>query len=178
LFELLTARALELFVGGRAIRIGAPREAPVPGSFPAAIGYLATQIGEPVGAGGLERHGSGDDGLDIWLQKDFEDERPSQLFIIAQCAIGRDWPDKRSELDLRLWNRHIAWFSEPMRAFAVPFQIGQDSWRETAARGGLVLDRPRISRALEAAHLPGAIVTRVRNWTQTRIDGTVLHVTA
>ena len=179
LFEVLTARALELLLGAEAIRIGAPRIAPVPAGFPAALAYLAEAIGEPVrGDGGLERHGSGDDGLDIWLTKRFHDERTSSLFVVAQCAIGEDWGVKRSELDLALWYRHIDWFTQPLKAFAVPFQINQDSWRETATRGGLILDRPRIAQSIDPAHLARPIVTRIRAWTQQRIGRTVRDVSA
>ncbi len=179
LFELVAARALELFLDGTAIRIGAPRLQPVPAGFPAALAHLAEAIKEPVrGDGGLERHGSGDDGLDIWLTKGFQDERTSSIFVVAQCAIGEDWAAKRSDLDLALWQRHIDWFTLPLKAFAVPFQINQDSWRETATRGGLILDRPRIAQAIEAAHLPGPIVTRIRRWTQQRIRQTVRYVNA
>lgn len=177
LFEVITARALELFLGGVAVRIGAPRLPPVPGGFPAALAYLANAINEPVrGDGGLERHGSGDDGLDIWLMKGFQDQRTSSVFVVAQCAIGEDWGAKRSELDLALWYRHIDWFTPPLKAFAVPFQVNQDSWRETATRGGLVLDRPRIAQTVEPAHLPGSIVTRIRNWTRQRINQAVREV--
>jgi hypothetical protein len=179
LFEVVTARALELFLGGAAIRIGSPRLRPVPAGFPAALAYLADVIKEPVrGDGGLERHGGGDDGLDIWLTKGFQDERTSSVFVVAQCAIGEDWDAKRSELDLDLWHRHIDWFTKPLKAFAVPFQINQDSWRETATRGGLIFDRPRIAQAIEPAHLPRPIVTRIRNWTRQRIRRTVREVNA
>lgn len=178
LFEIITGRVLELFLGGRAIRIGSPREPPVPVPFPDAIDHLSGEIREPVGARDLEAHDSGDDGLDLWVFKAFQDSRPSQLFLIAQCAIGTDWPYKRSELDARLWKRHIDWFSEPLKAFAVPFQIGQPSWRETATRGGLVLDRPRIAATVEAADLPGPIVDRIRNWTQARIASAVAQISA
>jgi hypothetical protein len=170
LFEVLTARALELFMGGQAIRIGAPRVAPVPGAFPAALIYLANAIREPSrGDGGLEHQTSGDDGLDIWLVKRFKDDRASSIFVVAQCAIGEDWAAKRSELDLDLWYRHIDWFTRPLKAFAVPFQISQESWRETAARGGLILDRPRIAQTIRATHLPAQIVTRMRAWTRRRV---------
>ena len=179
LFEVLTARALELFLGGSAIRIGAPRLPPVPAGFPAALAYLANAIKEPVrGDGGLERHESGDDGLDIWLTKGFQDQRTSSVFVVAQCTIGEDWASKRSELVLERWYRHIDWFTQPMKAFAVPFQINQESWRETATTGGLILDRPRIARTVEAADLPGPIVTRIRDWTRQRIGRSIHHVSA
>ena len=179
LFEVLTARALELFLGGSAIRIGAPRLPPVPAGFPAALAFLANAIKEPVrGDGGLERHGSGDDGLDIWVTKGFQDQRTSSVFVVAQCAIGENWRVKRSELDLALWYRHIDWFTQPLKVFAVPFQINQDSWRETATRGGLILDRPRIAQTIDPAHLPGPIVTRIKKWTRQRIGRAVRDVSA
>lgn len=176
LFELLTARALELFLDAQAVRIGAPREAPVPSSFPACVEYLSSAIQEPVGARDLERQNSGDDGLDIWVTKGFGDQRSSQLFLVAQCAIGEDWDRKRSELDLGLWQRHIDWFTTPLKVFAVPFQLGLESWRETATRGGLILDRPRIARIVAAASFPAAVVRRIRRFTQTRIDITMQRV--
>src|SRR5204863_6257710 len=95
LFEFLTAKALELFIDGRAVRIGAPREPPVPTQFPASIDYLSSAIQEPIGQRDLEKHHTGDDGLDIWVAKGFGDERASQLFLVAQCAIGEDWNRKR-----------------------------------------------------------------------------------
>lgn len=179
LFEVITARALELFLDGQTIRIGAPRLPPVPAGFPAALAYLANAVGEPSRAdGGLERHGSGDDGLDIWFVKSFQDNRASSVFIVAQCAVGEDWADKRSELDLDLWYRHIDWFTRPLKAFAVPFQISQDSWRETATRGGLILDRTRIAQTIEPAHLPAPITARIRTWTRQRVRQTSRSVGA
>jgi hypothetical protein len=168
LFENVTARALEQFLGGNTIRIGAPREGSVPRAFPAAVDFLAGAIREPVGARDLERQTSGDDGLDVWFWKGFPDDRPGQVFLVAQCAIGDDWGEKRSELDLRLWKRHIDWFTEPMRVFAVPFQIPSASWRETATRGGLVLDRLRIASSVVHGELQQAVQTSIREWTAAR----------
>lgn len=177
LFELVTARSLELFLGAQAIRIGAPREPPVPAGFPAALAHLGAAIGEPEHPNGdLERHGSGDDGLDVWTIKSFQDERPSNIFVLAQCAIGTDWGDKRSELNLDLWHRHIDWFTQPLRAFAVPFQINQNSWRETATTGGLILDRIRIALTTRAADLPDPITQRMEGWIRARIEQTLREI--
>jgi hypothetical protein len=168
LFENVTAHALERFLNGSTIRMGAPREGAIPRAFPAAIDFLASAIREPVGARDLERQDSGDDGLDVWFWKSFADDRPGQIFLIAQCAIGDDWGQKRSELDIRLWKRHIDWFTEPMRVFAVPFQIPAASWRETATRGGLVLDRLRIAASVVHGALLPAVQTGMRTWTAAR----------
>jgi hypothetical protein len=169
---------LELFIGGRAIRIGSPRELPIPGSFPTAIDYLSKAFNEPVGQRDLEKHGSGDDGVDIWLAKGFDDERPSQLLLLTQCSIGEDWQDKRSELDLDLWKRHIDWFTKPQKVFAVPFHHNTNSWRETATRGGLIVDRGRIARLIAPTHLAAPLVTRLRRWTKRRIRITAQRVSA
>lgn len=169
LFEHVTARAIAAFIGGsRVIRIGAPREPPVPSSFPAAIDYLVDVINEPAGARDLEYQSSGDDGLDLWGFKTFSDNRPGQLAVLAQCAIGTDWATKRSELDLSVWGRHVSWFSQPLKAFAVPFQIAAGSWRETATRGGIVLDRLRIADLVVHGDLSNAHAVGMRAWTTRR----------
>jgi hypothetical protein len=178
-FELLTANALAMFLGASSIRMGASRRHPVPAAFPAALQYLSQAIGEPLhGSGELERQNSGDDGLDVWGFKLFDDARPSSLSVLVQCAIGIDWRDKRSELDLKLWHRHVDYFTEPIKAFAVPFQIGHDSWRETATRGGLILDRLRIAKWANADFLDQAFLAGIRAWCETRITRTVAAIAA
>lgn len=169
MFELLTAKALEKYLVGKAVRIGAPRVTPVPGAFRRAVPYLAELIREPVGRRDLEFQQSGDDNLDLWVFKSFVDERPSQLAIIAQCALGTDWKTKRSELDINVWSRHIDWYTAPIKAFAVPFHHGVEGWRETATRGGIVLDRLRIASLVANADLEPAFHARLVRWIGRRV---------
>lgn len=178
LFELVTAKALGKFLNGETIRIGAPRQAPVPFAFPAAVDYLAATIQEPVGRRDLEKQESGDDGLDIWAIKPFGDDRTSQLCVIAQCAIGQDWQAKRTELSLDLWQRHIDWFTHPIKAFAVPFHHNNASWRETAITAGLIVDRPRIARLVLQRDLDPPVAERMRRWLERRIRDTVRRIAA
>jgi len=173
LFEDLTLIALKRYAGGDAIRFGAPRRNPVPSSFPKAIEYLASTIFEAIGARDIERQETGDDGLDIVAWLAFGDKRSSQLMLLAQCAIGTDWKNKRSELDLALWRRHVDWHSEPLRVFSVPFhhELG-GSWRETATRGGIIFDRLRIAKLAVGRSLSTSLNGRIRSWLKKRVSAT------
>lgn len=170
LFERLTEYALKRYVGGDAIRIGAPRRKPVPSMFPEAVRYVSESVNEEYGYGNLEFQKSGDDGVDVIGWRPFRDRRSSQLIILAQCAIGTDWSSKRSGLDLAVWRRHIRWDSEPVKAFAVPFavRVGGE-WRETAARGGIVLDRLRLASLLDTDDLDPNLKWRMENWCKARV---------
>jgi hypothetical protein len=170
LFEKLASTALEKYLQCSVLRIGAPRRKPVPPGFPAAIAYLAKELGERVGHGDLERQTSGDDGVDLVGWRSFGDARASQAIILAQCAIGTDWRDKRDEVSLEMWRRHIDWHSAPLKGFAVPFHHQEGNpWRETATRAGIILDRLRIARLVDAAALPPTERRQMVAWCQTRL---------
>ena len=117
IFENLVLMALTNYVGGQAMRLGGT-EAPsgVPTRFPRAVAHLATATGEEFGYGDLEHQESGDDGLDIVAWKPHRDKKPSQLIVLAQCAVGTNWTAKRSELDLEVWRHHIHWHTQPIKA--------------------------------------------------------------
>jgi hypothetical protein len=168
LFETLATNALSNYIGGISIRIGAPRRDPIPNAFPGAVRYAADELLEIFGYGELEIQDSGDDGLDILTYKSFSDTRSSQLVILSQCAIGTNWREKRSELDLDVWQRHIRFATRPSKAFVVPFQIEPEgSWAETALRGGVIFDRARILTNLREP-LPVALTDRIRVWCTAR----------
>jgi hypothetical protein len=170
LFEYLTSSALKQYVGGDTIRIGAPRRPPVPTQFPDAVRHVANELAETCGYGDLEIQQSGDDGVDIVVWKRFVDGRSSQLVVLAQCAIGTDWKEKRSDLDQKVWSRHIRWATGPLTAFAVPFHHESGgSWEETAVRGGIILDRGRIVAHLPDPALSAGELTKVRKWCEARI---------
>lgn len=174
LFENLVERALSRYLGGEVVRIGAPRRLPMPSNFPAAVEHLAQRMHEDFGYGELEIHATGDDGADIVAWRPFADLQPSQMIVLAQCTIGTDWREKRSELDAEVWRRHIRWHTQPVKAFGVPFchELG-NSWRETAARGGIVFDRPRIAALVETADIPNRLRTKIARWCGQRLEQVV-----
>jgi hypothetical protein len=170
LFEVLTSKAIERYLHCSVIRIGAPRRHPVPAAFPTALQYAADALGEIVGARDLEDHDSGDDGVDLIGWRGFEDARPSQALILAQCSIGRDWSGKRDGVSLELWRRHIDWHCTPLKGFAIPFHHQEgNSWRETSARAGIIFDRLRIARLVPADALPGNTLQAMVTWSETRL---------
>ncbi len=170
LFEVVASRAVEIYLQCSVIRIGAPRRSPVPSQFPEAISYTARQLGEIVGQRDLERHNSGDDGVDLIGWRSFGDARASQLIILAQCAIGTDWRDKRDGVSLNMWRRHIDWHSVPLKGFAVPFHHQEGSpWRETATRAGIIFDRLRIAGLVDITALPVQATRQMTTWCERRL---------
>jgi hypothetical protein len=171
IFEDLTGLALAKYITGQVVRIGAPRRNPIPAVFPTAVKYVADLMREECDYGRIEVHFGGDDGLDLIAWRRHTDERPSQMIVFAQCAIGTDWPDKRTGLSLELWNEHIRWHTPPIKAFAVPFchELG-NSWRETAVVGGIIFDRPRIVSLLRPRDVPTALIGQMEQWCRQRLD--------
>jgi hypothetical protein len=169
LFEVLASKALEKYLEGSVIRIGAPRRQPVPAQFPRALDYVVGELGEIIGQRDLEDHHSGDDGVDLIGWRRFGDARASQAIIFAQCAIGTDWRGKRDGVSLDLWRRHIDWHSHPLKGFAVPFHLEPGRpWRETATRAGIIFDRLRIARLVEPGALSADTRRAMTEWCQQR----------
>jgi hypothetical protein len=170
-FEHLTAIALERYLGCAVVRIGAPRRPPLPTQFPAALSYTIRQLNEALGRRDLEDQDSGDDGVDLIAWRAFNDSRPSQAILLAQCTIAVEWRDKRDGISLETWKRHIDWHSHPLKGFAVPFHHEQgNSWRETATRGGIIFDRLRIAKLAKGAPLKRQLRTDLEGWCRARIN--------
>jgi hypothetical protein len=170
LFETVASKALERYLHCSVIRIGAPRRNPVPSKFPDALVYAVKELGETIGQRDLEQQNSGDDGVDLIGWRPFGDARASQAIILAQCAIGTDWRDKRDGVSLRMWRRHIDWHSEPLKAFAVPFHHQEgNTWRETATRAGIIFDRLRIAKLVDDAAIPAQTKKGMVKWCEARL---------
>lgn len=170
LFENLASKAVEKYLDCSVIRIGAPRRSPVPPTFPAALDYAIASLCETVGQRDLEDQNSGDDGVDLIGWRSFGDARASQAMILAQCAIGTDWRDKRDGVSLEMWKRHIDWHSRPLKGFAVPFHHEQGRpWRETATRAGIIFDRLRIAKLVASKELPTTITKEMAAWCEQRL---------
>ena len=170
LFERLASKAVEKYLHCSVIRIGAPRRTPVPFQFPDALVYAVEELGEIIGQRDLERHNSGDDGVDLIGWRPFGDARASQAIILAQCAIGIDWRDKRDGVSLKMWKRHIDWHSDPLKGFAVPFHHEEgNSWRETATRAGIIFDRLRIAKLVDDTALSAPVRQEMVKWCEAHL---------
>ncbi len=170
LFETVASKAIERYLHCSVIRIGAPRRNPVPSGFPDALAYVVRGLGETIGQRDLEQQNSGDDGVDLIGWRPFGDGRASQVIVLAQCAIGTDWRDKRDGVSLPMWRRHIDWHSDPLKGFAVPFHHQEgNTWRETATRAGIIMDRLRIAKLVDDAAIPAQTKKDMVKWCEARL---------
>lgn len=163
LFEHLVADALQAYVG-QAIRIGAPREDPVPTGFADCLRYLADSMDEPARLPMNPK--AKDEGVDIVAWNPLPDKRGAQLIVLAQCKTGRDWQSDLSDLPLDVWKEQMGWPVAPVKAFAFPYQhLGdQDNWSYIARKGGIPLDRLRLLTLIRDERIPPPILTRMRAW--------------
>lgn len=170
LFEGFVAKAVERYVGGRAIRIGHPRQAPVPSGFANLLVYLSKEMGE-----GLRRiqplvAGTKDCRADVIAWRPFCDGRNGQLVLLVQCAIGTNWTSKLTECDARLWGRYIEFVVMPTRAFAMPYVEPDDRvWLEYGTLGGIAFDRLRIVEMLPTAEVPEHLLREAIRWSQSQL---------
>ena len=171
LFEFLSSHAFTSYFGGKVVRFGARRRSPVPQRFSEALMYLASETLEEYGGGGLVASRTQDDGLDLVAWVPFPDGRPGQLVLLGQCAIGTDWKEKRTEVNIDLWRAHVRWLVPPVRAFIVPFNHDNDvEWKRTSSFGGIIFDRARIARLVRMGEVPTQLAQKLSSWCKGRIS--------
>jgi hypothetical protein len=102
--------------------------------------------------------------VDIALVRAFADERSAFPIILGQCATGvTDWKSKAARPNLDRWSLAVQFSSNPLKMFAVPFALDDESfWEATVECKGLVLDRSRICAPLDM--LTGQLEQKVRQW--------------
>lgn len=154
LFEHLAKEALAEYMGGEAVRFGAPRDTMARG-INDAIDELAMVIGDerinqyPVNATDKDL------GLDVAGWRTFPDRRISKLEIFIQCATGEDWEEnKGEECNLGIWQSILCCSNDRMRGLAIPYIVADEvEWRR-AAWTLIFLDRLRIASVLRSKPIP------------------------
>jgi hypothetical protein len=150
MFEDLSKYAAQAFVGGEALRFGAPRvELPKP--FKDALIHLAVATGEGEARNIDGKVDAKDDTLDLVAWRDFPDRAEGKLILVGQCASGANWESKVGELNASAFFLH--WFSEVPPslsggmsvAFFVPHRIAKKRWVHNTRRAGIIFDRCRIA---------------------------------
>lgn len=154
-FEDVSASAIRLYLGGDAndaqvYQLGHPRRHGQPSGFLDAVTELASKLGE----GGTGRHRSNDahlkDGkLDIVAWIPHTDRREGQVIGFGQCATGKNWKEKITELQpssfCRLWMTDSP-VETPFRLFFVPHVIDSSDWLRVSINSGILFDRLRIAK--------------------------------
>lgn len=158
LFEDISSHAAKVYFGGNHVDValyqfGFPRRVKAPG-FEKALDDLCHQLGE---GGGTKRRPTladqKDAKLDLAVWRRFPDRRPGQLIGFGQCATGKNWSEKLTELMprafIQTWMRSGYVVHEPVRLFFLPFRISRDAWEPSANHGGVLFDRCRVALLLE-----------------------------
>lgn len=155
LFEEVCARAAAAYLGGPRPQVrwyvfGFPRRVG-PKGFKDALDALCKELGEGQGhhKGRSKLPHEKDGKLDIVAWRDFHDRRQGKLIAFGQCATGKNWPDKVTELPrsedwCRLWMADTPAIF-PIRSFFVPHRIDRTNWFDTCVKGGILHDRCRIA---------------------------------
>lgn len=150
LFEELSAKAANEYIGGKAVVFGFPRRTE-PRGFADALDKLCRELGE--GGGHRRRSDTPDQKdakLDIVVWKDFADRKAGKLIVFGQCATGNDWNEKVTELPQpSKWCQR--WMIDPpavdpIRLFFVPHRMEKDKWLGANMEGGILFDRFRIAQ--------------------------------
>lgn len=159
LFEVIAAEAFRLYLSPEAqsVRTGWPSHDRKlrPTKFKALFGLIANQTLEWVWApthpnpDDPDHNTAKDEGVDFVVWRGLEDSRCGQIFILGQCACGRDdWDAKLEEVShvrLGRWFRPPT-FAQFLRAYAIPRHVpGWHVFAYLNERAGVTFDRARIS---------------------------------
>ena len=110
-----------------------------------------------------------DRNLDIFAWKSFEDDRPSQIVLLIQCAAGTNWKGKLKELNLNAWEKYIHFATKPSKGFSMPVVLTKERWEEAATDAGILFDRTRLYRNILAADDDDILKDDLRVWCTNRI---------
>ncbi|MGG7507101.1 hypothetical protein [Plantibacter sp. YIM 135249] len=147
LFEELIRHLLALRLGGSVVRVGHPAREGMPKSFRKRIKDYAKAssltnlevFNEPLPK-------DKDLGMDVvaWLPS--IDNRSGYLHFLVQCATGKNWDEKLSDINLDVIASHVKWAVHPVRVFYVlsVISVPQPQWIRYSQRAGWIMDRPRL----------------------------------
>lgn len=136
-------------------------------SFPDAVNELTRMLGEGGGCqhAAIARNRK-DAHLDLVVWHGFQDKNPGQLIAFGQCATGKNWKSKITELSdagkwCEIWMNKSPLVS-PVRMFFIPHRPTRDEWITELPYGGITFERCRI--AYHAPEVPHHIASRCRRW--------------
>jgi hypothetical protein len=166
LFERLSCLAIEQYLNGEAIVFGWPVEPGEETSIRERIIKVASRLNEHYVEAPRETYK--DRGVDVVAWKPFGESRTSQIIVLLQCASGKDWQKKTTDLPLNAWEQYIHWSNNPIKAFAVPCVIPWHDWHEVSKEGGILFDRIRITNLIGALEskdkcLAGEVASFIKN---------------
>jgi hypothetical protein len=172
LFEDVAGEAARNYLGGtktgaQVYNFGFPRRR-TPARFRPALDDLCQKMGE--GSGSRARPTASrqkDAKLDLVAWVPMPDTRTGKIIGFGQCATGRNWKAKVSELQADAWCKK--WLRDqppvyPIRLFFLPHRINGTEWDHHANDAGIIFDRCRLTAY--AANLSQDLRAQVSEWTE------------
>ena len=148
LFELLTKASIEnQFSGWEVYQTGWTRTNQV--KLSDVVTEIASRLDEQKGDIEPWANPDGNEaGLDLLCYRPFLDNRGGVPVYLMQCASGKNWIDKLDEPNLNLWRKIILFMAMPRKAFAIPFALIDEEFKEKCNLiDGMLLDRYRLLAA-------------------------------
>jgi len=173
-FEQVCVISLERLLGAdtRAVRFAWPSDCGRPPEFPAAVAWLAKQMGLRLGRG-FRPPRRKDGGVDVVAWKSFGDTRTGFPVYLCQCTVQRDLLSKCSDIDIENWSRWLELLRTPVTALMTPSIIDDgELWIELAQRN-VILDRIRIAKLVGASSVlsPAYREATVHRWLEATRGG-------
>jgi len=162
LFERLSCHAVKNYFGGEAVIYGFPQKQ--------SVENICAQMNERFGLNPSSNFK--DRGVDIICWKPFGDRRKSQLAAIIQCAAGHNWSKKLLSVPIDAWRQYVLWSgSLPIKGFTTPIIIEDSEFHDIAVDAGLMFDRPRIFRNIQAERMEDdSLYPDLVRWCSTRVN--------
>jgi len=168
LFERMAAEAICSYFGGSVFVFGWPVLPDVQTAIADRVRHVATLMHERfVEEPGIQYK---DRGVDVITWKNFtkptEDaHRSGRLVVLSQCAAGRRWRAKTSELPYKSWTQYIHWATDPMVGFAVACVVDDHIWHDVSREvDGFVFDRVRLLNSLPTGVRDAALRDELTLW--------------
>lgn len=168
LFEKVVEASLHGVLGGRSVRFGWPREPGWPKSINARVKRLANalELDTETLEGKTGTHDK-DMGLDVVARLALGDDESGSMYVLTQCATGRNWRTKTGEPALARWRDLLQWKARLVRAIAIPWRLDadRDYWKATRLfDDAIIMDRPRLAYGQPDKHLAGETRKKLRRW--------------
>jgi len=163
LFEMISANALQNFIGGDACLLGFPAGTGLNDALDQISNICFEQRNMP--ADGTYN----DDGVDVVGYKLFGDHRSSNLYILLQCAAGKHWTSKK-QICINRWTNYLVWYSDNIiTSISTVEYVQQKDWSKRTSTYGMLIDRLRIHNFLYQKEVDSDLRALVTAWCQDKI---------
>jgi hypothetical protein len=173
LFEKIVEASVQGTLGGAASRFGWPREPDWPTAINDRVEVFAERLGLKLELlDGKTDPNDKDRTLDVAGRFSFGDDGDGCFIVLAQCALGKNWRQKRGEPTVEAWRNLIQWNAHLVRAVAIPWTLEEPyNYRRIFRHfdAAVVVDRPRLAAGAPDRHLVGPARDEIAAWCDARL---------